>query len=87
MIKSRFAYRFIQNFDKAQTFYLDIVFTQTFLYVKLKRWQLSHRARVQHQWGSNKLEQYYRSKIQGGYNIRKTPLEPSISAELFFDLK
>ena len=87
MIRSKFAYRFIQNFDKAQNlllrhrFYADLSLRK-----KLKRWQLSHRARVHHQWGSNKLEQYYRSKIQGAYNIRKTPLEPSFSAELFFDL-
>ena len=55
MIKSRFAYRFIQNFDKAQNLLLRHRFYADFsLRKKLKRWQLSHRARVQHQWGSNK---------------------------------
>ena len=87
MIKSRFAYRFIQNFDKAQNLlFRHRFYTDLSLRKKLKRWQLSHRSRVQHQSGSNKPEQYYRSKIQGAYNIRKTPLEPSFSAESFFDL-
>ena len=52
----------------------------------MQRFQLSFRSRLQHQLGSNYLEQYYRGRLKVAYNIRKTPLDPSLSIETFCNL-
>lgn len=87
--KWRFAigYRFIQFFDISQEihlrhrWYADIINRK-----KMQRFQLSFRSRLQHQLGSNYLEQYYRGRLKVAYNIRKTPLDPSLSIETFCNL-
>jgi len=80
-------YRFIQTFDIAQDihlrhrWYADVVNRK-----KIQRTQLSFRSRLQHQVGVNHLEQYYRGRLSLSYNIRKTPLDPSLSIETFCNL-
>ena len=81
-------YRFIQSFDLAQDilirhrWYIDVALRQ-----KLKRCQLRFRSRIQNQKGTDHLERYYRGKISTSYNIRKTPLEPTLSIEYFLNLQ
>ena len=81
-------YRFIQSFDFAQNirlrhrWYVDMTLRQ-----KVKRYQFGFRSRIQHQKGVDHLERYYRGKLSASYNIRKTPLEPTISVESFLNLQ
>lgn len=81
-------YRFNQTFDLAQEirlrhrWYIDLVLRQ-----KIKRYQFSFRSRIQNQKGVDHLERYYRGKISVSYNIRKTPLEPTLSIESFLNLQ
>ena len=54
---------------------------------KVKRYQFGFRSRIQYQKGVDHLERYYRGKLSASYNIRKTPLEPTISIESFLNLQ
>lgn len=81
-------YRFIQSFNLAQDirlrhrWYVDVALRK-----KINRCNFSFRSRVQSQKGFDHLERYYRGKISASYNIRKTPLEPTISIESFLNLQ
>ena len=74
-------YRYITDFDLSQNtsisqrIYTDINYTK-----KKKRWQIKNRLRYQYQEENFTL----RDKIFLKYNIRKTPLEPFTTFELFF---
>lgn len=80
-------YRFVQLFDLNQDvrlrsrWYADVVLRH-----KVKRWQVNYRSRLQYQIGVNHMEQYYRGRLSASYNIRKTPLKPSLAIESFCDL-
>jgi hypothetical protein len=81
------AYRFIQSFDLAQeVFYRHRFYADVSWRNKHKRWSYSYRARFQQQYGINHFERYHRSKLSCAYNIRKTPLEPFVAAELFLPI-
>lgn len=79
-------YRFIQAFDLDQSislrhrYYADVV-----LRLKKKRWQWAYRARLQQQVGVNHQETYHRGRLNLSYNVKKTPLEPFVAAEGFYD--
>ena len=74
-------YRYITDFDLSQNtsisqrIYTDINYSK-----KKKRWQIKNRLRYQYQEENFTL----RDKIFLKYNIRKTPLEPFTTFELFF---
>ena len=74
-------YRYITDFDLSQNtsishrIYTDINYSK-----KQKRWQIKNRFRYQYQEENFTL----RDKIFLKYNIRKTPLEPFTTFELFF---
>tara|TARA_Y100000589_G_scaffold117424_1_gene111275 strand:- start:6324 stop:6941 length:618 start_codon:yes stop_codon:yes gene_type:complete len=74
-------YRYITDFDLSQNtsisqrIYTDINYSK-----KKKRWRIKNRFRYQYQEGNFTL----RDKIFLRYNIRKTPLEPFTTFELFF---
>ena len=74
-------YRYITDFDLSQNtsisqrIYTDISYSK-----KKKRWRIKNRLRYQYQEEIFTL----RDKIFLKYNIRKTPLEPFTSFELFF---
>ena len=74
-------YRYITDFDLSQNtsisqrIYTDINYSK-----KHKRWRIKNRFRFQYQEENFTL----RDKIFLKYNIRKTPLEPFTSFELFF---
>lgn len=80
-------YRFIQLFDLNQDIHLrHRMYADVVLRNKVKRWRVNYRSRLQHQVGVNHMEQYYRARLSASYNIRKTPLEPSLAIETFCDL-
>ena len=87
-VRIRTGYRFIQAFNLAQDihmrhrWYVDMTLRQ-----KVERYQFGFRSRIQHQTGVDYLERYYRGKLSASYNIRKTPLEPTISIESFLNLQ
>lgn len=74
-------YRYITDFDLSQNtsisqrIYTDISYSK-----KKKRWRIKNRLRYQYQEENFTL----RDKIFLKYNIRKTPLEPFTTFELFF---
>jgi len=74
-------YRYITDFDLSQNtsishrIYTDINYSK-----KQKRWRIKNRFRYQYQEENFTL----RDKIFLKYNIRKTPLEPFTTFELFF---
>lgn len=74
-------YRYITDFDLSQNtstshrIYTDINYSK-----KHKRWRIKNRFRYQYQEENFTL----RDKIFLKYNIRRTPLEPFTSFELFF---
>ena len=74
-------YRYITNFDLSQNtstsyrIYTDINYSK-----KHKRWRIKNRFRYQYQEENFTL----RDKIFLKYNIRRTPLEPFTTFELFF---
>lgn len=74
-------YRYITDFDLSQNtsisqrIYTDINYSK-----KKKRWRIKNRLRYQYQEENFTL----RDKIFLKYNIRKTPLEPFTTFELFF---
>ena len=74
-------YRYITDFDLSQNtstshrIYADINYSK-----KHKRWQIKNRFRYQYQEENFTL----RDKIFLKYNIRRTPLEPFTTFELFF---
>lgn len=80
-------YRFIQLFDLNQDIHLrHRMYADVVLRNKVKRWRVNYRSRLQHQVGVNHMEQYYRGRFSTSYNVRKTPLEPSVAIEFFSDL-
>ena len=74
-------YRYITDFDLSQNtstshrIYSDINYRK-----KKKRWLMKNRLRYQYQEENFTL----RDKVSLSYNIRKTPLEPFTTFELFF---
>ena len=74
-------YRYITDFDLSQNtsisqrIYTDINYSK-----KKRRWRIKNRLRYQYQEENFTL----RDKIFLKYNIRKTPLEPFTTFELFF---
>ena len=74
-------YRYITDFDLSQNtstsyrIYTDINYSK-----KYKRWRIKNRFRYQYQEENFTL----RDKIFLKYNIRRTPLEPFTTFELFF---
>ena len=74
-------YRYITDFDLSQNtstsqrIYTDIIYRK-----KKKRWRIKNRFRYQYQEENFTL----RDKIFLKYNIRRTPLEPFTTFELFF---
>ena len=63
-------------------FYFDIIKRK-----KIKRIRVFSRLRSQYQTGINYNEFYTRGKLGALYNIRKTPLDPEFSSEIYFDNK
>ena len=74
-------YRYITDFDLSQnTSISQRIYTDINYRKKKKRWQIKNRLRYQYQEENFTL----RDKIFLKYNIRKTPLEPFTTFELFF---
>ena len=74
-------YRFINDYDNASQ--IDVkhrLFADLNYQYKHKRWKFSNRLRYQVQ--SSKTT--FRDKLSLSYNIRKTPLEPYTSYEVFY---
>ena len=61
--------------------YLDLILKK-----KAKRTRIYYRGRLQHQEVSDYFEQYCRNKFSFSHNLRKTPLEPFFSTEIFYDI-
>ena len=74
-------YRYITDFDFSQnTFISQLIYTDINYSKKKKRWRIKNRFRYQYKEENFSL----RDKIFLSYNIRKTPLEPFTTFELFF---
>ena len=74
-------YRYITDFDLSQnTSASHRIYTDVNYRKKKKRWLMKNRLRYQYQEENFTL----RDKVSLSYNIRKTPLEPFTTFELFF---
>tara|TARA_A200000113_G_scaffold44776_2_gene36295 strand:- start:3734 stop:4354 length:621 start_codon:yes stop_codon:yes gene_type:complete len=74
-------YRYITDFDLSQnTSISHCIYTDINYSKKKKRWRIKNRLRYQYKEENFTL----RDKIFLKYNIRKTPLEPFTTFELFF---
>ena len=74
-------YRYITDFDLSQnTYTIHRIYTDVNYRKKKKRWLMKNRLRHQFQEENFTL----RDKVSLSYNIRKTPLEPFTTFELFF---
>ena len=74
-------YRYITDFDLSQnTSTSHRIYTDVNYRKKKKRWLMKNRLRYQYQEENFTL----RDKVSLSYNIRKTPLEPFTTFELFF---
>ena len=77
-------YRLNENYDLAQRVTIqNRYFTDIYLRKKHKKWTFKDRLRYQNQANKYAL----RNKAEVTYNIRKTPLEPYLAVEAFYNFE
>ena len=77
-------YRLNENYDLAQRVtFQNRYFTDIYLRKKHKKWTFKDRLRYQNQANKYAL----RNKAEVTYNIRKTPLEPYLAVEAFYNFE